>query len=257
MRCTVLILIFLLVPLGVQSCVTTTPEGAIREMSLSRLSKPAAEFSPAPPKGTSVEGRPIPARIFGEGPDNQLFLGGIHGDEPAGVVLMERLCGYLKDRPSLVKGKRIVVVPATNPDGLWSKVRSNARGVDLNRNFDSQNRINEPRYGMAPLSEPEARFIASLIEDYPPSRIITLHEPIACVDWDGPARDLASTMAEASGLPMKKLGTRPGSLGAFAGVDLKIPIVTVELPRAASAMSPDQVWDRYGHMLVKAIRHPN
>ena len=86
---------------------------------------------------------------------------------------------------------------------------------------------------MKPLSEPEAAFIAALIDRYDPARIITLHQfisqhqPKGCVDWDGPARELAKEMAEASGLPLQKLGARPGSLGSYAGVELQIPTITL------------------------------
>ena len=58
----------------------------------------------------------------------------------------------------------------------------------------------------------------------------------------------------ASGMPVRKLGSLPGSLGTLLGVDLGIPIVTVELPGAATRYSQQKLWDRYGEMLLVAIR---
>ena len=37
----------------------------------------------------------------------------------------------------LLAGKQVVLVPATNPDGLAANQRVNAHGVDVNRNFDA------------------------------------------------------------------------------------------------------------------------
>jgi protein MpaA len=146
------------------------------------------------------------------------------------------------------------VVPNTNPDGLFHGTRTNARGVDLNRNFQTRNWKPKTRHGARPLSEPESRFIQELITKYNPSIILSFHDPIACVDWDGPAEELARAFSEASGLPLNKLGTRPGSLGAYAGVDLGIPILTVELPGETAFQTPKEIWDRYGYALIKMIR---
>ena len=73
------------------------------------------------------------------------------------------------------------------------------------------------------------------------------------MDYDGPAGDLARAMADSSGLPVKKLGSRPGSLGSYLGVDRKVPIITLELPRAASGWDRETLWRRYGAALLKAV----
>jgi hypothetical protein len=57
-------------------------------------------------------------------------------------------------------------------------------------------------------------------------------------------------------LPVKRLGAYPGSLGAFAGEDLGIPIITVELPGAASRLTEDELWTRYGPMMIAAVECP-
>jgi protein MpaA len=63
-----------------------------------------------------------------------------------------------------------------------------------------------------------------------------VHQPLACVNWDGPARDLAARMAAACGWPaIADVGyPTPGSFGAFYGVDGLRPVITLELPRPAT-----------------------
>jgi protein MpaA len=144
----------------------------------------------------------------------------------------------------------VVIAPAVNPDGLAARTRTNARGVDLNRNYDTHNRKERARHGGKPLSEPESRYIKGLIDRFRPSRIMSIHQPIRCVDWDGPAEALARAVAEACNLPMKKLGARPGSLGSYVGLELGLPILTVELPAGDSALDPDVLLDRYREALL-------
>lgn len=210
----------------------------------------------SPLQGVSVEGRPLLCSVYGSGEETVMILGGIHGNEPASAVLARELCAYLEQHPDECGNATVVVAPAVNPDGLAHGKRTNARGVDLNRNFDASNRRNSERFGYAPLSEPESQYIAALIERYQPDRMVSLHQPIACVDWDGPAEDLARAVSEASGLPMKKLGARSGSLGSYAGEELDIPVITIELPGKASSMDPEEVWRHYGMMLRVVIQYP-
>lgn len=88
----------------------------------------------------------------------------------------------------------------------------------------------------------------------PRAVIVSLHQPIACIDYDGPpeAAELAGRMSKACGLPVKKLGLRPGSLGAWFGEGLGRPILTVELPGDA-APDPDRLWETYGAALTALI----
>lgn len=213
------------------------------------------QFTPPPsrPGGVSVEGRELEHSIHGYGAETLLIIGGIHGSEPAGTPLLHELAAYLDIHPDARAGKRVVIAPAVNPDGLEHGTRANARGVDLNRNYPAWNRIEKKAYGLEPLSEPEARYIAGLIEYYKPTRILSMHQPLNCLDWDGPAEELASAMAEACGMKVKKLGARPGSLGAYAGEEMGIPIVTWELPRRASGWDGETLWHHYGDALLAFI----
>lgn len=155
--------------------------------------------------------------IFGTGNDSILIIATIHGNEAAGTPLVYRLAEYLGTHSELLRGRRVVLVPNLNPDGHEYNSRYNANRVDLNRNFPADNRRNTKRFGMSALSEPESRAIYDAIDRFQPGRIVTIHQPAACVDYDGPAADLAAVMAEAGDLKIKKLGARPGSLGSYAG----------------------------------------
>ena len=124
-----------------------------------------------------------------------------------------------------------------NPDGKFSGTRGNASGVDLNRNFPTQNwelskEKDEYYSGEKPASEIETRFITEIIEEYKPNIIITLHTPYKIVNYDGHARELAEKISQLNGYPVQKnIGyPTPGSFGAYAGVERNIQIITLELP---------------------------
>jgi protein MpaA len=129
--------------------------------------------------------------------------------------------------------------------------------VDLNRNFEAANRVNSKETGLTSLSEPEARVIRQLILQYKPDRIVSIHQPLACIDYDGPALMLAEHMEQYCTLPIKKLGARPGSLGSYAGVTLSIPIITLEMLADDSKLSSEILWQRYGKALLAAILYPD
>lgn len=231
---------------------SVAPRPVTKPHAASRLANGSAVT--AGPGAQSVQGRPIRSWVYGRGERTVLVLGGIHGSEPAGVPLCEALRDYLAEHPEVLAERRVVVAPALNPDGLAARTRTNARGVDLNRNFDARNRRPSRRHGPRPLSEPESRFIADLVGRFKPDAIVTLHQAATCVDYDGPAGALALAMSRACGLPVRKLGAHPGSLGSYAGEDLAIPVVTLELPAVASRWDRIALWNKYGDAMLAAIR---
>lgn len=192
-----------------------------------------------------------------------MVFGGFHGDEPKSVFVANRLIELLstspaegnatldKDRrctsPSASAGKATwIIVPLVNPDGLALRKRRNARGVDLNRNFPTRNRQpGSPRSrmygGPSPASEPETRAVMRIIARYRPDRLVTIHSigrGRYCNNYDGPARTIAMAMSRYNGYPVTaNIGyPTPGSFGTWAGVERHIPVVTLELPSAASPL---------------------
>ena len=166
-----------------------------------------------------------------------LIIGVFHGDEPQGKYLIEK---YLRDcirfqtNPNY-KGNEILFIPCLNPDGLQKGTRTNANGVDLNRNFPTKNweltERNEFFGGESPASEIETRFIVDIIEKYKPKEILTLHAPFKIVNYDGNAKDLAEKISEIIDYPVEgNIGyPTPGSFGTYAGIEKKIPTITLEL----------------------------
>lgn len=207
--------------------------------------------------GASVQGRPIECLVMGDGPDHTMIIATIHGNENAGTPLVHKLVERLKSYPSLLEGRQLILVPVVNPDGYVANTRGNANGIDLNRNFGSSNRENNKRYGVTELSEPESKVIAKLLEQHKPTRIVSIHQPLNCIDHDGPAEAIARHMAKYGPLRVRKLGSRPGSLGSYAGVDLKIPIITYELPRDVQKLPADHLWLTYGASLAASLLYPD
>jgi predicted deacylase len=185
--------------------------------------------------GRSVRGRAISAAVLGSGPKRVMVLGGIHGDEIAGALLAKALIATLELEP-MPGNLTVIIVSEVNPDGVATRKRVNARGVDINRNFpakswraDYKDKLRYP--GTQPGTEPETQAVIKLLERYPPDLLITFHAALGCVNWDGPGEEIASMMARANGYPLcSSLGYEtPGSLGQYTGIDRKIPSVTIEL----------------------------
>ncbi|MBD3175466.1 MAG: DUF2817 domain-containing protein [Armatimonadia bacterium] len=184
--------------------------------------------------GHSVNGSPVRAAAAGKGPPG-LILGGTHGDEPASTYCVQRLMEH-PTMERVLQAVRLTVVDTVNPDGLAAGTRHNARRVDINRNFPTENWVpdeHNPEYapGPEPVSEPETRILVKLLEDLDPRFVLTLHAPLAVVNYDGPAEDLAKAIAEVNGYPVSgDIGyPTPGSFGTYAGVERAIPTVTLEL----------------------------
>ncbi|MFA5292440.1 MAG: DUF2817 domain-containing protein [Phycisphaerae bacterium] len=203
--------------------------------------------------GTSVKGKTIRYTKFGDGPNSTLLIASIHGDEQAGALLLKRFCGYLKENRNLFCDKTIIIIPLVNPDGFAKKTRCNANKVDLNRNFPSANRINDQTNGIFALSEPESWSLYKIINTFRPNNIITFHDSLGCIDYDGTAEKLAERLASKCKLPVRKLGSRPGSFGSYAGITLNIPIITIELSEEDLKLSSKKLWDDYKDMLIEAI----
>ncbi|MDH4275599.1 MAG: M14 family murein peptide amidase A, partial [Gammaproteobacteria bacterium] len=193
---------------------------------------------------TAVDGRKPQARI--------LLIGGIHGDEYTSVSVVFQWVRKLNEYHSGMFEWR--VVPLLNPDGLLKSQsqRTNANGVDLNRNFPTPNwdelsqrhwvkdtGRNPRRYpGAAPVSEPESKWLVDTIAKFKPDAIVSLHAPYGVLDFDGPRTSAPQRLGD---LRLQLLGTYPGSLGNYAGVNNGIPVVTIELPNAGTMPKAEQV----------------
>ena len=188
--------------------------------------------------GTSLRGAPITVHLFGGGPDVTLIFAAIHGDEPSAAFVGRKLLEHLQENAGLLQGATVALIAVTNPDGVAAGTRTNANGVDCNRNFPASNWKHRPGFrrsnpGKEPATEPETLAVMKAVETLRPARIISIHSGLRCNNYDGPAEDLATLLARHNGYPV--VGSvgypTPGSFGSWAGIDLGIPVVTLELPR--------------------------
>ena len=136
---------------------------------------------------------------------------------------------------------KLLFIPCLNPDGMQLNQRTNANGVDLNRNFPTKNwgedtskaGSNPANYfgGPSPASEIETKFVVDIIEEYNPKLIISLHAPYKIVNYDGPAEEIAQKISNIIGYPVEaSIGyPTPGSFGTYCGVERNIPTITLEL----------------------------
>jgi murein peptide amidase A len=193
--------------------------------------------------GASVQGRPLlayeapaPEPNSPSEPLHALFIGVVHGDEGiSGQLLQYWLQQKTLAQEPLPPG--LLLLPVMNPDGLDAETRTNHNGVDLNRNFPTENwsAVAESAHyhpGPRPGSEPETQAMLRLIQTRQPKVIITVHSPYRVVNYDGPAQTLAHAMAACNGYPVvESIGyPTPGSFGTWAGIERQIPIITLELP---------------------------
>ncbi len=191
---------------------------------------------------------PLPSR---EPQARILMLGGIHGDEYSSITIMFKWMRILdRYHSGLFHWK---IAPLVNPDGLLrnKSQRMNANGVDLNRNFpngeneqasldywEKRTRKDPRRYpGKHPASEAETRWMRQMIETFRPHAIVSVHAPYGIIDFDGPPKP----PTHLGPLHLHLLGTYPGSLGNYAGEQLNIPVVTVELPYAGIMPSEREI----------------
>lgn len=166
-----------------------------------------------------------------------LFIGVFHGDEPEGEHLILNLMDEINVKPQIINDNIILFVPVLNPDGKELNTRGNANGVDINRNFPTQNwHLSKEKdiyfSGIESASEIETRFLIDIIREYQPDIIFTIHKPYKVVNYDGPAKELAEKISEINGYPVQEdIGyPTPGSFGTYVGIERNIPAITLELP---------------------------
>jgi murein peptide amidase A len=159
------------------------------------------------PVGHSVDGRAIRPVALGSpaAAHRVLVVGCIHGNETAGIAIVQRLIAA-----GAQPGTEIVAVTSVNPDGCARGTRQNAHGVDLNRNFPSNwSPIGHPgsyQYaGPHPLSEPESRYSVELIERLRPQITIWFHQHQGFVRAWGQSIATARRFAQLAAYPYQSI----------------------------------------------------
>ncbi|MBC7690428.1 MAG: hypothetical protein H7222_01555 [Methylotenera sp.] len=221
--------------------------------------------------GSSVQGRPLVYTEFGDPQSKNVTLvfAMVHPDEITPLYMGIQLIRYLQGHPADLKDARVIIAPLVNPDGFFvnPKIRMNSRGVDVNRNFATHDwktnalrawkvryKSNARRFpGHEPASEPETRFQVQLIQKFQPRKILSIHSPLNHMDYDGPSslsldkfpKDyIQECLKLRTQLNAVSTGFFPGSLGNYAGQELGIPTVTLELP-TANAAKASEYWIKF------------
>ena len=168
--------------------------------------------APAEQLGRSYEGRPIHVvHVAGDGP-RILVVGCIHGDECEGIEVTQAA-------RALAASADLWLVHQLNPDGYARRSRTNARGVDLNRDFLAA-------------TQRETRIARKLILRLRPDVTIWFHQPQAVVRAWGPSRAIARRYARLAGVPYRRWEWPPGSASRWQNGLGQISFV-VELGRAS------------------------
>lgn len=150
--------------------------------------------------GFSVQGRAVLALKISDNPASDvkkpavMLSSSIHGDEPAGFVMLMRLAEYIASQSSaggvvsdLVSGLEIWINPLANPDGMYrdndtmiNPVRANSNGYDLNRNFP------DPEVTFSPPLQRETLAMMAFMEEKRFALSVNLHSGAEVVNypWD-------------------------------------------------------------------------
>lgn len=188
-----------------------------------------------------------------------LIMCGVHGDE---ITPIKFCFDLIQNIERSIDDIFIVIAPIVSPDSFLTNkpTRTNHNGVDVNRNFPTKNwdsqalkkwkhryRSDKRRFpGHKSNSEEETKFQIELISKYQPSNIISVHAPLTLLDYDGPSFThdgkihsaklfLKEMSKRADNYRIKDYPVFPGSLGNYAGNELKIPTLTLELPSSDPA----------------------
>ena len=270
-------------------------------------------FLYAAPVGKSVLGREIMGLVLGTGREKILYAAAFHSQEwLTSLVLLrlvEDLCaalsgdGRIADIPfhEALCGRSLLFIPQVNPDGVDialhgsgsagpsarlvrdlggnepGRWQANARGVDLNHNFDAgwaslrqaeiQSGIAGPgprQYGgPAPESEPETRALADLCRRVAFRHVLALHSQGEEIYWrygsrtPEQSRMMAEVMAAASGYT----AADPEGLASHGGFkdwfiqETGRPGFTIELGRGVNplpASDLEPVYEKAQEMLLLA-----
>ena len=260
---------------------------------LTRLRKRGAKVFSA---GRSALGEDIPAFTIGSKPPVVLLHAGIHAREHVTVKLLMRLV-----RDFVPKHSTLVVVPVANPDGMRiategvthlapdtrdfstsltpdvRTIKCNARGVDLNVNFDArwgegvQNVFvpsAENYVGPCLESEPETQALVALTRRFRPVVSVSWHARGSVIYWTYGMRpdyeaefgEMAGKYRECTGFPLLRA---EGSVGGYKdwfiasgyGMGLTIEVGSDDLPHHRLYEEFDDILDKTKEVLALVDEH--
>ncbi len=265
--------------------------------------------------GKSVIGKEIIGLEIGSGVSKVIFAGAFHGMERLTATVLLRFAETLSeaiathgdcagvDARQGILGKSLIVIPVVNPDGYdialkgvsgagnqaakinrycggdFHRWNANARGVDINHNFDAgweqlrkiewEMGIHGPaprRFGgYSPESEPETVALTMLCRNEEISHVLAFHSQGEIIYWNygentpGKAKKMARILAASSGYALEEsMGI--SSHGGFKDWFIKEfskPGFTVEIGKGENPLDPSELESIYARieemMMLAAI----
>ncbi|MBR5539050.1 MAG: gamma-D-glutamyl-meso-diaminopimelate peptidase [Clostridia bacterium] len=263
----------------------------------------------------SVMGRGIPLLRVGEGKKNYYYVGTHHGAERiTGMILLRfiyELCEVIRrggkigdvDERFFLKQRSLFFIPQLNVDGAdisangpdksspwysrlvgingsddFSRWQANARGIDLNHNYDAGfeeykeiekelgiTTFASTRYsGERPESEPETNALCAYFRFFSPRAVITLHTQGREIYYTSGGRcplGAEFTAKRISCLTGYKL-SKPSGAAAYGGLTdyciqkLGIPSFTVECGKGENPLPPTDIYEMYAELRRTLLLFP-
>ncbi len=200
--------------------------------------------------GTTFGGEEIKSYRSEKKADKWVYLmAGVHGDEVEGVYVMAQLFEWLKATDSV--DLPLIVIPVLNVDGYRTGTRTNARGVDLNRNLPSKSWQPEARAskyfpGESAMSEMENQYLDKLFQKYPPKFILSFHSWKPMLNYNGNCKEAAEFLEKYNNYPVCddiEGHPTPGSLGDYAPETYQSPVLTFECPVLSESIGLKDIWE--------------
>ncbi len=207
--------------------------------------------------GKTTLGLPILSFEFGQKTSPAvLILGGTHGDEIEGVALAKHLLQVFDSNFGF--RLHLIIIPEFNLDGVLNKTRTNANGVDLNRNLATKDwsaEIKNPRYPPGPFknSEIENQSLVRFLDRSPQKFILNLHSYKPCLNTNGDCLVQADIAHRLTGYPIvDSIGyPTPGCLGTYAGLERAMPTLTYEIERG---LAIDQILKLHTPAVIEILK---
>jgi N-acetylmuramoyl-L-alanine amidase len=206
--------------------------------------------------GRSAQGRPIRAVRIGSprARVKVLVVGTVHGNEPAGRGVVDRL---RRVRPP--RGTALWLIEDANPDASAAGTRHNSAGVDLNRNFPYRWRHQDGVYesGAGPASEPETQVLQRFIERERPRITLWYHQALRMIVKSTGDAKLERLYSRRSGLPRKRLPRYHGTAVSWQNTTFRGDTAfVVELPGGPLPAAGVRRHARATLALAKAVAPP-
>lgn len=223
--------------------------------------------------GKTVRGRSIPAVTLGRSSRRIALVGAVHAGESGPELILPVLENILDRRRDLLEGISLAAIPSLNIDererlvrGVPWYLRTNANGVDLNRNFpadwdtvsrgyglDSSDPDSATYRGPSPASEPETQAAMAFLGSAPVQAVYAFHNLAGICGMvflgpesgrhDGPFAERCRRLAAAYGRGMAPdlaaekclaFGGTAGGLAAWCYRALNVPAFDIEMTREGS-----------------------